>query len=177
MCQVCYSFIGTIAIGFTQRTQTISEADVPSGQDLLQIIIPVAIERISGRTHTVIFRLIESTSQAIVESPLTINPLFDAIFGFRSNPEGPLEVRLSITSGVSEIPSLLVNIRNDFVIEEEECFTIRTIVPDGSQFTCNSGAGATNFFCDHTICIEDDDGKYFIFLVCKTFVVLHFIPS
>ena len=61
----------------------------------------------------------------------------------------------------------LVAIRNDFIPEEKECFTIRIIqvdVPGRKElFTCKEdNAGADSYFCDHTICIEDDDGRCFI---------------
>ena len=59
-------------------------------------------------------------------------------------------------------------IRNDFNPEGIECYTLR-IFPVGvpgrrELFTCNEfedGVGADNCFCEHTICIEDDDGEFF----------------
>ena len=55
-------------------------------------------------------------------------------------------------------------IRNDIIPEEIECYTIRIFpvdVPGRCElFTCNEdNAGADSYFCEHTICIEDDDGK------------------
>ena len=92
------------------------------------------------------------------------NPSYDALFGISYDPEDPLEDARVISPGETALRGeVIVNIRNDFVIEEEECFTIGIFneeVPDSVQFTCNDEDDATNFFCQHTICIEDDDGEY-----------------
>ena len=68
-----------------------------------------------------------------------------------------------------------MTIRNDFFIEEEECFTIGIFnqeVPGGLQFTCSDGIDATNFFCEHTICIEDDDGKHVDFMHLPLYILM-----
>ena len=128
---------------------------------LLQI--PVTADSISERDHRLVFHLLESSSTALVVDHNFPSAAFDAIFGFRSSPESQITVYYDIRRGESELPfPLRVFIRNDFLIEDEECFSIRLMSADianSAQFTCNDDeSGATNFFCEHTICIEDDDG-------------------
>lgn len=152
-----------LKIGFTQRIQTVSEADVPSGDDLSLLQIPVTADRISERDHRLVFHLLESSSTALVVDNNFPSAAFDAIIGFRSSPESQITVYYDLRRGGSELPfPLRIFIRNDFLIEDEECFLIRLMsadVANSAQFTCNDDeSGATNFFCEHTICIEDDDG-------------------
>ena len=150
-----------IMIGFSQRTQTVSEADVSSGQDFMRFVIPVAVSGTSEMEQRAIFRVTSRT--ATVEPLFFTDPMLDAIFGVRDNPEDPIQVERILHPGESAFSlPLTASIRNDFLIEDEECFTIRILsrdVPGRAGFTCNSGSGATNFFCDHTICIQDDDGE------------------
>ena len=154
-------------IGFTHRVQTVSESSVPSGADLVTVTIAVSVSRRAQIEHPMVFRYEESTSTAVVV-PLSgpFNPSFDAVFGARNSPDEPIEEEFDLQSGEIEIPPLRVSIRNDFNIEEEECFTINILpvdVPGRTQlFSCNEDSlGATNYFCKHTICITDDDGECF----------------
>ena len=142
-----------------------SEADIPSIHDVLVPSIPVTSDRVAVRDLHLVFRLLQSSSTATVDQIYTSELDVDALFSVRLAPdEGPLEAEHLLRRGENEIsPSLLVVIRNDFVIEDEECFTIRLLtedVQDRRQFTCNDENSATNYFCEHTICILDDDGKY-----------------
>ena len=144
-------------IGFTTRSQTVSEGDAPPGYDFNRLTIDVATERTSERIHTIIFRHLESASTAIVQSNvIQRDPLFDAIFGNEDND--PLEERFPLPPGESDIPSLVTSVRNDFCAEDEECYSIGifTTVVTGAReiFTCNN-----KFFCLHTICITNDDGR------------------
>lgn len=149
-------------IGFTQRDQTISEGDVPISSSFVSLFIDVATHITSERTHTMIFRHLESSSTAIVLSNvIQSNPLLDAVFGNENND--PIEERVFLLPGESDIPSRVTEVKNDFYIEPRECYTIG-IFPAGiggvrELFTCNDGDDATDFFCYHTICITDDDGK------------------
>ena len=54
-------------IGFTSRSQTVSEGDALPGFDFNRLFIDVATERTSERIHTIIFRHLESRSTAIVQ--------------------------------------------------------------------------------------------------------------
>lgn len=154
-----------MTIGFTTRSQTVSEGDAPSGVDLFSVIIEVEAERSSERDHTVVLRHLASSSTAIVQSVIFQHePEFDALFGIQNTEHGPLEERSILQAGEDELPSLLSSVRNDFRPEEEECYSIGIFAADtpgiSEVFTCNDRDNiATNFFCVHTICIEDDDGK------------------
>ena len=83
---------------------------------------------------------------------------FDAQF---SSLEGfPLTESRRLYRGDSYVHSLSITIRNDVIPEEEECFSIQINPAEFGLFTCNrDGTNSTNYYCDHTICIEDDDGK------------------
>ena len=111
------------------------------------------------------FRLLESSTNATVETLTAASNMFDATFGFRVNLDGPIDEYRDLLPGERTIsPLLLTVIGNDFVPEEIECYTIRIFpvdVPGRRElFTCNEdNAGADSYFCEHTICIEDDDGK------------------
>ena len=151
-------------IGFTSRSQTVSEGDAPPGSDFNRLTIGVGTERTSERFHTIVFRHLESASTAIVQSNVRQrNPLFDALFGNEDND--PLEERFPLPPGESVIPSLVTSVRNDFRHEDDECYTIGMFTTDqmgGKElFSCNDDDDmADNFFCLHTICITNDDGKF-----------------
>ena len=149
-------------IGFTERFQTVSEGNVP-GVDLFQIQVNVASQRTAEREHPMVFRLQESSTNATIETSAS-SPVFDAIFGLRDSPDGPIQESRDLIPGLLTVTPLITAIRNDFVPEDRECFTLRIFpvdVPGRRElFTCNGdGIGADNYFCEHTICIEDNDGK------------------
>ena len=152
-------------IGFTSRSQTVSEGDAPPGSEFNHLRINVATERTSERIHTIVFRHLERASTAIVQSNvIQRDPLFDALFGQEDND--PLEERFPLLPGESEIPSLVTSVRNDFRPEDDECYTIGIILTTeimGARefsFFCNDDEDrADNFFCLHTICITTDDGR------------------
>ena len=154
-------------IGFTTRSQTVSEGDAPPGLDFNNLTIDVATERTSERSHTIAFRHLERRSTAIVESNvLQRNPLFDVLFSNASND--PPEESFTLQPGQSAIPSLITLVLNDFRPEDEECYTIGTFTAEiiGARellFSCNDDEDmAENFFCLHTVCITNDDGIYYI---------------
>ena len=66
--------------------------------------------------------------------------------------------------GINFIVPLSTAIRNDFLSEAEECYSLRIFpiaIPGLREvFMCNDDdTNPTNYFCTHTICIQDDDGK------------------
>ena len=72
------------------------------------------------------------------------------------------------------IPPLTTFIRDDRRPEDEECFTISIVPVDvlgrRELFACNEDdSGEGNYFCQHTICIMDDDGRF-------TFIILFSEP-
>ena len=146
-----------VTIGFTQRSQIVSEASVLPGRDLLHLPgIAAAAQTPATRDYTVVFEHIEFSSTAIVNG-IPVDPGLDALFGLGSGR--PLQYLSLLSLGEAIISPPSVAIRNDFVIEELECFTIRIFIEGGVPFMCNNEDTASNFSCTHTICIEDDDGN------------------
>ena len=152
--------------GFTQRIRTVSECAVP-GVDFFQLQINVSSMRPAERRHPMSFRRLESRTNATVETFTSASNVFDATFGHREDPHYPIEEHRDLPLGETTVSPLQIAIRNDLIPEDKECFTIRIIqvdVPGRKElFTCEEdNAGADSYFCDHTICIEDDDGRCFI---------------
>ena len=163
--QIDYLLIVMI-IGFTQRSQTVSESmALPGG--VFPLSIDVATLRTAEREHPVIFRVQESSSLAIVEPIIgaVVDPLYDATFGSRDNNGNRVEVVFVLEAFDDAVPSMITFIKNDLRPENEECFTIRILpfdVPRRRElFSCNEDdSGEDNYFCLMEICIEDDDGRY-----------------
>ena len=154
-----------MVIRFTHRFQTVSESGDVEGLDTFAIDIPVATLRIAEREHPMVFRLQEFTSTAIVEPTNDIqNLLFDALFGtIIDYYDDPIDEEFDLEKLQDTIPSLSAIIRNDLRPEDEECFTIRIspIHVRRDPFLCNEdNSGAANYFCETTVCIEDDDGRF-----------------
>ena len=151
-------------IGFTSRSQTVSEGDAPPGSDFNVLTIDIATERTSERAYTILFdHSYRNIFTAIVESyVIQHNPLFDALFGNEDN-----YIKFILQPGASEIPSLITSVRNDIRPEDDECYTIsfygRYVLHRSYYCNYNDNDMADNYFCDHTICITNDDG---IFLYC-----------
>ena len=155
-------------IGFTERQRTVSEGIVPDGEDEFQLTYPVAALRTSERDHLMAFRLLEGSSTATVNTRQELGDIDvlrnnDAIFGDQREKFDPIDVYLSLPLGRTTLPNeLLTFIRADFAPEGVECYTVRIFVLDvpgvRQPFTCNDEADATNYFCEHEICIIDDDG-------------------
>ena len=158
-------FITVMVIGFTQRMRTVSESDAPEEEDFFTIDIDVATLRPAEREHPMVFR-VQYGGTAIVESENDqSNPHLDAVFGTRDYPHGHILQRFTLQHLAATIPSLTIKIRDDFRSEDEECFKILVYPPDShgryALFNCNDYEdGATNYFCETTICIEDDDGRF-----------------
>ena len=156
-------------IGFTTRTVYVSENDAEPGIDMFPLSIEVATVRTAEREHPMIFRFQRASSSAIVE-PIgaVVNPLFDATFGTREREDDPIVVFFVVDVVEDIIPPLTAFIRDDLRPEDEECFTIRIFpvdVPGRHElFTCNEDdSGESSYFCQHTICIMDDDGRFATF--------------
>ena len=149
-----------MVIGFTQRIQTVSENDVgPVSSFLLDI--DVAILRPSEQEYEIIYRLISSGTATVAAFDSFLR-WTDAFFGSQNGDS--IKQYNIIYPGETVINSLVTMIVDDFIPEEEECYTIRITQDDISgslrnQFTCTNDLVNSNFFCTHTICIEDDDGK------------------
>ena len=144
-------------IGFTGRKQTLSEGEAQP-EEIIPITVNVSTNRISELNYNVYFRYQDVTSSAIVE-PLSSNESieYDALFGERLDSNKPIEELQEIEAGRTST-SIQLLIFNDLIPEEEECFTLRIIPADSLHPECNEHGDS--FFCEHTICIMDDDGKY-----------------
>ena len=156
-----------MVIGFSQRRVTVSEASVEQGVDTFPLTINVTSLRTSEQEYRVLFRVLESSSTANVEALNSVfSTDFDAQFGIRELNGEPIEDERLLEAGNLQLRTILrASIVNDFRAEEEECFTIRILSPDQvgvrQIFQCNqdTDSSASNHFCFHTICIEDDDGE------------------
>ena len=155
-------------IGFTSRTVCVPENNTELGSDVWLLPIEVATVRTAEREHPMIFRVQGASSSAIVEPIGAVaNLLYDATFGSKHNIGDPIEVFFVLEALEDTIPPLTAFIRDDRRPEDEECFTIRISpvdVPGRRElFTCNEDdSRADNYFCEHTICIMDDDGRFAI---------------
>ena len=150
-----------MVIGFTSRIQTVSE-----GRGNVQLLIDVVSQRPSERVHSMRFHYQEFSGNAKVEPAVgqkqTTN--FDALFGMRLNFDDPIEEFFDLQPETDTIPLLETVIINDFVEEEEECYTIRIVPVDipgrHELIACNDDdSRENNFFCQHTICITDNNGR------------------
>ena len=158
-------------IGFTERRRTVSEGIVPEGEDEFRLIYDVSALRTSERDHLMTFRLLEGISTATVNTRQELGDIDvlrnnDAVFGQMREENDPIEVLLSLPLGRTTLPDELPTfIRGDFDVEDDECYTVRVFAVDvpgvRRLFTCNSEANATNYFCEHEICIINDDGKVY----------------
>ena len=165
-----FNHLTATIIGFTTMTVYVPENSTEPGFDIYLLPIEVATVRTAEREHPMIFRVQEAVSSAIVEPIIgvVVDPLYDATFGSRDNNGGPIEVVFVLEALQDTISPLTTFIRDDRRPEDEECFTIR-IFPadvDGRRelFACNEDdSGADNYFCEHTICIMDDDGWFATF--------------
>ena len=133
-------------------------------ESLAPLLINVALSasRRAEREHPMVFRLQQSTTSAAVEPFGRVeNPFFDALFGTRDHPDGHIQEEFVLQVLVDRILSRRVDVRHDLRIEDEECLTIRIHAVDVpgrlELFECNEEG--SNYFCEHTICIQDDDGK------------------
>ena len=156
-----------MVIGFTQRSRNVSEGAVTPGGEIFQLSIMVTTLRTSERGYRVILHHQEHRSTAVVDSLFQANVDADVLFGVSSSPGDPLVWTTDLLPGQSAFQPITSAIINDFRMEPKECFIIRIYFSEfpGSrepQVTCNDDDGATNFFCEHTICIEDDDGNFVV---------------
>ena len=149
-------------IGFDQRWQNVSE-------NAGSLSIHVSTMRTSERNHTIVFHYQKSSNTAVVGTfTQQDDPEYDALWiDADIPPDESIVVTHILNPGNSMIPSLTTMVCNDSFPEDRECYTISIIVTDiegvRELFTCNGDeSNPTAFFCDHTICIDDDDGKFTI---------------
>ena len=154
-----------MVIGFTERRRTVSEGLVP-GVDEFRLEIDVAALRVSDRVHPMLYRVLSSGTADVVSFEFRDNLDYDARFGFVE--ADPIEQRDRLLPGRNSTGPLRTAIRDDFVPEDEECYSIQISPIDipglkelfWCDFVDTSSTPPMSFFCEHTICIEDDDGNY-----------------
>ena len=142
-----------------------SEGNTPAGTDEFQLIINVRSQTTSESDYQVLFRWLEGSGTAVVEAINTVfDPEYDARFGSRLEPDLPIEDSRILAAGDLELRTDLITfVRNDFVPEDQECYTLRILSPDivilRDIFDCKEdNTNPVNFFCLHTVCIDNDDG-------------------
>ena len=143
-----------------------SEADAPPGLELFTLLINVHASRAVDRDYIFTLRVLENISTATIEGlNFPFGPFVDAVFGIRSESGDRVieQSHMVLTGDVEPFGgSIFAQIRNELRTEDQECFTIQIFSSETSNnFSCNEDAvNATDFFCLHTICIEDDDGRH-----------------
>ena len=160
--------IAVMIIGFTQRGQNVSEADVPNVTDF-QIIVNVMSFIVSEINYNVIFETPNRRGIGVPDVGDLKSSIrgHDALFGtFNETVDDFQEIHLLSNGSLST--SFIVKIINDFTPEPVECFTINIVSPDvaGDRdiYECYDDHDNMNmFFCLHKICIEDDDGLFIDF--------------
>ena len=147
-------------IGFTQRNQIVSESDHEN--DTMDFIISVVVmTKNIFEDELITCRYQKHTSNTVVVSLEEFDNDFDAVFGRVADPNSPLEEWLFLRSG-EDFTEMQITIKDDLRPESQECFTIviMTVVYGVELVTCNDSEDATNYFCSHTICIDDNDSKF-----------------
>ena len=148
-------------IGFSERRQTISESEEVA-------YINLAAMRVSERRHTMVLRLIQSSGSAtVVPFEFDGNSTFDARFGVQVDDQIELIDILEPGATMMMLPHIVV--MNDGEVEDEECFSIQVFALDEpglrDVFYCyNDEDNQTSFFCQHTICIQDNSSKLGFFM-------------
>ena len=149
-------------LGFVERRQTVSEeAYIPPGEGFINLDILITSLRTSEIGYPVGVRSVIEGQPIIEPSNDIQNPMYDGIFGNRE--EGTINNLVFmevLRANTTMLPTLEVDIRDDLIFEEEECFELSIFQVNPGFFTenfvCNR-AGA-EFLCQHEICITDDDG-------------------
>ena len=145
-------------IGFNQKNLIVPEVNYYNDQLLF---IEVTNMKTSERLYSIVFNIQESNNTATVGTLGQDSTSFDAHFGETLSPDGHIQQTMELIPQEDTI-TLSVIIVNDLEQEDQECFTIN-ISPTDDEFMCNDGENATNYFCSITICIDDNDGKFYIF--------------
>ena len=129
-------------IGFNQRARTVLENDT-------KIRLDVHSLRLSELDYEVLISI----------RPYTTSQ-FDGQFGIQlDNSTDPLRESYMLYSGDQVINGIEIIVHDDPFPETDECYTIE-IWMGVSELCYEDYSHPTDYFCKHTICIEDNDGKY-----------------
>ena len=139
-----------------------SESGAAPGFDGHDIAVRISSSGSERRDFPVRIRVTSPLSASVEATNVQFDSDFDVLFGTRLKRDDPITYNLNIEKGVfsSEITAF---VRQDFVPEPQECFTLIISGLDSSGYrdisSCNDDStDSTDYFCQHTICIQDDDG-------------------
>ena len=150
-----------MTIGFTSDFKRVSEAE-GVGLDDFSVEVEIKSPIKSEISYDVPVRVQEMRNATIIpdseRGPL-VN--YDASFGMRQRML--IQQENVLVSGQTII-TLLPTINSDFNPEDNnECFTLQIDKPDvggvRAIFECDVEVDGTQYYCSHTICIDDDDGE------------------
>ena len=160
-----------MVIGFTQRTQTVSESQAPPNSDRFTIPLDVRAMIISEKEFRVNFILLSASTNTEVQATNLVLKFPDALFGTRESATAEInDTRtLIVLETIVGTPTPLdATIIDDFRPEGEESFTIEIRIPDSGDrdnFECVTDGSVPppgGFFCRQTVFIVDDDGQLII---------------
>ena len=164
-----YIYSIDMVIGFSQRSQTVSESQAPPNSDRFMTPLDVRAMIISEKEFRVNFILLPGDAEVQATNLLLKSP--DALFGTREsataeiNGTRTLRVLETIVGTPTPLDAIIID---DFRPEGEESFTIEIRIPDSrdpDNFECTTDEEVPppgGFFCRHTIFIVDNDGQLII---------------
>ena len=166
-----YIYSIDMVIGFSQRSQTVSESQAPPNSDRFTTPLDVRAMIISEKEFRVNFILLSASTNTEVQPNAMFLRISDALFGTRASATAEIsDTRtLRVEETIVGTPTPLdATIINDFRPEGEESFTIEIRIPDSGDrdnFECTTDEEVPppdGFFCRHTIFIVDNDGQLII---------------
>ena len=164
-----YIYSVDMVIGFTQRSQTVSESQAPPNSDRFMTPLDVHAMIISEKDFQVNFKVVEREPKTEIEATNLILDPPDALFGTREDAGSDItDTRTLVTLNTILQTPLEAIIIDDFRSEGEEFFTIEIDIPDSGDrdnFDCTKDEEVPprgGFFCRHTIFIVDNDGQLII---------------
>ena len=154
-----------------------SESDTPIGSNLIISLEDyVHSMRRSEVEIEVQFRALESSNATVEAFNVQFKTRFDALFGVtdKNDENVPIVDSRLLHIGTLQLAEPLPTIVINDVFSEEllKCYTITILSPDVMRerdiFDCHEDENVpepTDFYCLHTICILDDDGKQYNIIV------------
>ena len=144
-------------VGFTERSSTVPEVN-------FDYIIDVCAETGSERFYGFDFVVLNTSGNATVHGVPSKEDA-DAKFGAPREDGYLVEENVLFPNETKLFKNLRAKIFADNLNENIECFTILISSPPAEGlpdvFHCNQDhEGADNFFCHHTICINDTAGWF-----------------
>ena len=177
-------FLVTI-IGFSQRSQTVSEGHGGPDVDSFLLAIDVHSHGSERRDYEVHIHVINGNA-TVEATDIQFDLSYDALFGSRNGIDDPIKEIRNLEAGTLQFSrELTTTIRNDIRAEGLECYTLQIRNVDAPGYrdisSCNGDdTNSSDCFCRHTICIEDDDGMFILLTLlytltqmCGYFVLQH----